>query len=123
MQEVSKYMYLSPVRQPSELCVTMVNEDSWAKLSPDLQMLFQDALMADALQFYAEMVVEDTMAVQKYIDYGVIVEPAAEDILSEMVRQAGIFYDEEAAEDPFIAEILTSIRGFQTAVRGTWPRL
>jgi len=123
MQEVSKYMYLSPVRQPSELCLTMVNEDSWAKLSPDLQMLFEDALMADAMQFYAEMVVEDTTAVQQYIDYGVIVEPAAEDIVSELVRQAKIFYDEKAAEDPFAAEVLTSIREFQTAVRATWPRL
>jgi len=123
MQEVSKYMYLSPVRQPSELCLTMVNEDSWAKLSPDLQMLFEDALMADAWQFYAEMVVEDTMAVQKYIDYGVIVEPAAEDIVSELVRQAEIFYDEKTAKDPFAAEVLTSIREFQTAVRTTWPRL
>ena len=62
-------------------------------------------------------------AIKKFKEYGTIVEPAPQDIVDEMVRQADKFYEEKGAEDPFFAKVYNSIRQFRDDVREAWPRL
>lgn len=123
VQEVSKYCYLSGVRQPQQLLLLMVNTERWAELPSELKMLVEEECLAEGIRYYTWMTGKDIEGLQNIKDYGTIVEPASKEIVDEMVRQAEIFYDEKAAEDPFFAEVINSQREFQKAYREAWERL
>lgn len=123
VQEVIKYAYLSPVRQPSEIYQFVVREDSWAKLPDDLKLLVEQITLAEAMNFYRGRMEGDLAAGEKYNAAGVTLAPAPKDIEDELVKQAKLFYDEKAAKDPFYAKVLQSQMKFQEAVRAMWPRL
>lgn len=121
IQEVADYMYLSPVRQPTDPTWVLVNEKSWAALPDDLKQIVEEVTFAQGFRWYDRLLKLDIEAVQMFKDYGTIVEPASKEIEEELSRQAVIFYDEKAAEDPFYAEVIESIRSFRDAVREAWP--
>lgn len=120
--EVAKYCYLSPVRQPTDYSCLGVNTASWEALSPSLKKLVDDAYLANALSVYAELLQSNIAAIGFLKDYGTIVEPIPKEIEDELVKQAEIFYDKKAAEDPFYAKILTSMREFKEAYREAFAR-
>lgn len=121
IQEVADYMYLSPVRQPTDPTWVLVNEKSWAALPDDLKQIVEEVTFAQGFRWYDRLLKLDIEAVQMFKDYGTIVEPASKEIEEELSRQAVLFYDEKAAEDPFYAEVIESIRSFRDAVREAWP--
>lgn len=121
--EVVKYTYLSPVRQPADCYACIVNPKSWEKLPSDLQGLVVAVTTRAAFRFYAEVLRTDVEAIQKYLDYGISVEPASKEIEQEMTRLADAFYAEKAAKDPFWAEVLDSIQAVKKTYREGWPRL
>jgi TRAP-type mannitol/chloroaromatic compound transport system substrate-binding protein len=123
MNEVCDYIYLSGVRQPAEYHSFLFNTESWAALPDDLKVLVENCCLAEAIRYYMWMMEQDIEAVQKFKDYGCNVEPASQIIVDEIVRQAEIFYDEKAAEDPLYADVLESISNFQKNYRGAWARL
>lgn len=124
MHEVVKNIYLSPVRQPSEYHAYLFNKDVWNnKLPADLKVLIQDAILAEAWQYYALITKLDRVAVEKYRAYGVTVAPIPKEIEDEMVKQAEALYAERSAKDAFYAEVLKSMRDFQKAVKEFFPRL
>lgn len=123
LQEVGEYCYLSGVRQPQQLLLLMINTDRWAELPDDLKTLVEEECLAEGIRYYIWMTGLDIEGLQKIKDYGVVTEPASEEIVAEMVRQAEIFYDEKSAEDPFFAEVIKSQREFQKAYREAWERL
>jgi len=122
VHEVSKYAYLSPVRQPTDYQMLGVNKKAWAALSPGLQKLIQEAFAASALTTYTKALSEDIKAVEVIKKYGVIVEPASKEIEAELIKQAQIFYDGKAAKDAAYAEILKSQRDFQKAYGTAFSR-
>jgi TRAP-type mannitol/chloroaromatic compound transport system substrate-binding protein len=111
--EIAEYIYLSPSRAPTATSGFAVRQDVWAELPPDLQRIVENACRVVALRGYAEELVLDYIAYQKYVDYGIKVYPLPEDIEREMLRIAEEYYEEEAAKDPFYAEILQSQREFR----------
>jgi TRAP-type mannitol/chloroaromatic compound transport system substrate-binding protein len=121
IQEVADYMYLSPVRQPSDPTWILVNKQAWADLPDDLKQVVEEVTFAQGHRWYDSLLVKDIAAVQQFKDYGTVVEPASKAIEDELSRQAEIFYNEKAAEDPFYARVLDSIRSFRDAVREAWP--
>ena len=121
IQEVADYMYLSPVRQPTDPTWVLVNEKSWAALPDDLKQVVEEVTFAQGFRWYDRLLKLDIEAVQMFKDYGTVVEPASKEIEVELSRQAVLFYDEKAAEDPFYAEVIDSIRSFRDAVREAWP--
>jgi len=123
VQEVSKYAYLSPVRQPTDYQMLGVNKEAWAALSPGLQKLVEYAYVASASYTYARALKADIAAVDTLKKYGTIVEPASMEIVNELIKQAQIFYDGRAAKDPAYAEILKSQRDFMKAYRDAFARL
>jgi len=123
IQEVAKYAYLSPVRQPTDYQMLGVSTKSWEALSPGLQKIVTDAYLANGISTYAKATLNDIKALEFIKDYGVIVEPASEEIVDELIRQANILYDERAASDPFAAELIESIREFKESYAETFERL
>jgi len=124
MHEVAKYIYISPVRQPSEYHAWLFNKNVWNnKLTNDLRALIEDEALAEAWRYYALITKMDTEALEKYKAYGCVVAPIPKDIEDEMVKQAETFYKEEAAKNPLFNEIYTSITTFQKKMREGFPRL
>jgi len=123
VHEVSKYCYLSPVRQPTDYQHLGVNTKSWEALSPGLQKLVQDAYLASGISTYAMVTKADIEAIEFLKDYGTIVGPAPKDIEDELIKQAGIFYDKKSAADPFFAKVIQSMRAWKAAYREGFARL
>lgn len=124
MHEVVKFIYISGVRQPSEYHAYLFNKDVWNnKLTDDLKVLIQDAILAEAWRYYAMITKLDIEALGKYKAYGVTVAPIPKEIEDELVKQADIFYADKAAKDPLSAEVIKSMRDFQKAMKDSFPRL
>ena len=115
IHEVSKYAYLSPVRQPTDYTMLGVNKKAWEALTPGLKKLVQEMYVAAGINGYAKALSEDIKAVETLKKYGTIIEPASKEIETELIKAAGIFYDGKAAKDTTYAEILKSQRDFQKA--------
>jgi TRAP-type mannitol/chloroaromatic compound transport system substrate-binding protein len=122
MQEVTKYVYLSPVRQPCELFILLIMGDSWAKLTPDLQKIVQACSLEEAWTHLSIQATLDIGAAVKYVDYGVKVAPASKEIEDAVIREAEAFYKELSAKDPFYAKVVDSQLNFRKTFRATFPR-
>ncbi|MBA7530839.1 Monocarboxylate 2-oxoacid-binding periplasmic protein [subsurface metagenome] len=112
-QEVADYLYISPSRAPTDAIHVWVNRDAWEKITPDLQMIVEEAVRTTAFDYYAETIVLDDEYLVKFIDYGVKVELLPQVIVDEFLRVSQEFYDEKCAADPFFAEIVKSMRVFR----------
>jgi len=121
--EIIDYMYLSAARQPCEYLQFNVNKDEWNKLTPDLQNILQAEAYTETMEYLADITVRDMAAIQEYIDYGVTVEPASQDIIDALLAEAEAFYDKKAAEDAFYAKVLESARTFKASMEITYPGL
>jgi TRAP-type mannitol/chloroaromatic compound transport system substrate-binding protein len=121
--EVADYAYLSPVRQPGELAIMQIHKDRWAELPDDLKLIFEAESLAASIWHYTKTCKEDIEVIEFYNDYGTTVEPASQEVVDEIAREAVILYDEMSAGDPFYKRVVDSVREFQSAYRDTWPRL
>lgn len=122
VHEVSKYAYLSPVRQPTDYTMLGVNKKAWDALTPGLKKLLEEAYAATGVNTYAKALTEDIKAIETLKKYGTIIEPASKEIEAELIKQAQIFYDGKAAKDTNYAEILKSQRDFASSMRGAFAR-
>lgn len=121
--EVIKYMYLSPVRQPTDFLYYVVNPKSWAALPDDLKALVQDAFLLEGLTYYMTTTTDDAIAIEKYKGYGVVVEPMAVEVEQLLIEVADEVYAERSAKDPFIAKVVESQRQYKEKIRGLYERL
>ena len=113
--EVADYCYLSPVRQPTDYSCLGINTESWEALPDDLKQVVDDAYLANSLAVYGELLQSNIEAIEFLKDYGTTVGPIPTEIEDELIKQANIFYDNKAQGNPFYAEILESMRYFQSA--------
>ncbi len=112
-QEVSDYLYLSPVRAPTSAKAFFVNADAWEALSPDLKGIVKVASQAEALEWYGEEITLDYGALGKYTAYGNEVINLPQEIVDAFVAEATTFFDERADADPFAKEVIESQRVFK----------
>ena len=113
--EVAPYVYLSPVRAPSDSQELWANEEAWNNLDPELQQLVLACANSLVMPYFAQGVVADIEAIQKMKDYGCTVAPVPADIDAEIIKVAGPVYDEIAKEDPFYKKVLESQRAWKAA--------
>ncbi len=112
-QEIARYLYLSPSRAPTGGNAMFVNQDAWNELTPDLQLIVRMAAQAEMQEWFAEEIVLDHAGLQKFIDYGTIVQKLPSTIEEEFQRVAAEYYAEKAKADPFFAEVLSSQNEFK----------
>jgi len=121
MEEVVKYVYLSPVRQPCEYFTYLVNKKSWAALPDDLKVIVQQAQLEEAWVYLQQTIVDDAKAIEVYKSKGITVASIPKVFEDEMRTQAKAMYDERAAKDQFYAKVLNSQRAFGAAYSATYP--
>ena len=121
--EVIDYVYLGSVRQPCEWQPQMYNTDSWNELPDDLKVMLTEMGKAAGLNYYEFMTQRDLITVPLFREKGVTVTFIPDDIADEMVTRGAALYDTYAAEDPFFAEVWTSIQNFRDQYRDAWQRM
>lgn len=112
LNEVGKYIYLSPIRAPTEVYQLLVKRSKFEALPDDLKIIIQDCGRSEAMRYYGQLVAGDAEALQNFRDYGNIVGPLPTPIVEAFVREADAYMDELAAEFPETKEILESQRAF-----------
>jgi TRAP-type mannitol/chloroaromatic compound transport system substrate-binding protein len=121
LYEIVDYMYLSPVRQPTDYAYYFVNKDAWDSLTPDLQEILEITFYKTGMEFFQGQIAEDQNAIQFYKDYGVTVEPMAKSVEDLLVTVSARVYGERAAEFPFAAKVIESQDNFMNSIRATYP--
>ena len=121
MFEVSQFIYLSPVRQPTENVPPFVSIEKWNELPDDIKAAMQAALYEEVFVNTEEQTRLDAEAVQFFLDKGLTVGPAPKSIEDAMVVAADEFYSERAATDPIYAKILESVNTWKDSFRSTYP--
>ena len=119
LNEVGKYIYLSPTRAPTEVYQFLVKKSKWEALPDDIKLIVEDFARAEALRYHSVLVSKDEAALDNFKKYGNIVETLPKDIDAEFVKQANIYLDELAVKYPEVKEVLESMRAFGKM----WDRL
>lgn len=112
-QEIAKYVYLSPSRQPADRQSVWVTKAAWDKLTPDLQELLVKTAEALVPQFFAESVVLDAEALEKFKAYGNIILPVPKEIDEKLYKVAAEMYEKKTAVDPLFKEVHDSLMKFK----------
>ena len=114
--EVAEYVYLSPVRAPSDPQVFYVNKTAWNELPEDLKLLVQTFIdrFTQAQQEY--LVYESIQALDKFKAYGNKVLKVPEEVNIALAAEAAKFYEEKVAnEPPIFGEIYNSMKAYGEA--------
>jgi TRAP-type mannitol/chloroaromatic compound transport system substrate-binding protein len=98
-QEVAHYLYLSPSRAPSDAFALFVNKDVWNALPLDLQKIVEMVTHEVTRRFYLESILKDSIALEKFKEYGTIIEKVPNDINELLYKEANEYYTEECAKD------------------------
>jgi len=115
--EIAKYAIFPGIHAPNATDQYLGNKAAWAKLPADLQALVEEILMNEQLHFYGVQTMADMAAIKKMKDYGNILISLPEEVQREIEKVAAGYYDELAAKDSFVAEVLKSQREFAKAYR------
>ena len=111
--EVADYLYMSPSRAPTDCAHVFVNRDDWEELTPDLQAIVYDAIVAVGLDYTADSYIRDDEALVSYYDYGTQVSALPTSVEDAYLEAAMTFYDEKAAADPIYKEIIDAHWAFK----------
>lgn len=114
--EVADYVYLSPVRAPSDPQVYYVNKDAWNALPEDLQLLVKTFIDRFALAQHEYLVYESIQALEKFKAAGNKVVKVPDEVNKALSAEAAKFYEEKVAnEPPIFGEIFNSMKNFGEA--------
>lgn len=122
-QEIVDYAYVSPVRQPTDMYIYIVNKDSWAELPDDLKVMVEEMWWAEGIRRYAENTFNNTTAAQTWTEAGVDVMPAPKSVEDKLIELSNEFYQKRRAESPFYDKLMQSLADWRDAYAQTYPRL
>jgi len=105
LQEVADYMYLSSSRAPTDAYTLFVNKKKWDALSSDLQMIIEMAASMVSQEFLAARVNEESVAIEKFKEYGIKVEKLPEDIDELLREKAKEYIIQECAKNSNMEKI------------------
>lgn len=118
--EVSDYVYLSECRAPSTSPL-LVNQESWSELPDEFKVIFEAVAADQAMELYERWCEDDLLAYEQFQNAGCTVERLDPEIESAFVTKMNEVYDDLAAEDAFLTEVLASQREFLQDFRTVWP--
>ena len=112
LNEVGKYIYLNPIRAPTEVYQLLVKTSKFEALPDDLKMMFNELGEAETWDYHNKLIAGDIEALASFRDYGNIVLPLPLEIEEEFGRQAKIYIDGEMAKDATYKAVVESQRLF-----------
>ncbi|MBM4448770.1 MAG: hypothetical protein FJ015_05990, partial [Chloroflexi bacterium] len=112
LQEVGKYIYLCPIRAPTEVYMLLVKTSKFMALPDDLKVLLEDLAVAETWDYHDKLIAGDAQALQNFRDYGNVLGPLPAAIEEEFGKTALAYIDGEMVKDPGFLEVATSQRNF-----------
>ncbi len=112
LHQVTKYVIIPGVHQPTAPFELVINEDAWASLSAEDQALVRDAAFMTTMNSWLTIGQEDAKALQFFREQGnEIIELDPE--VQYAAREAGLAWAEEkAADNEWFAKVLESQKEF-----------
>ncbi len=112
--DVTKYIYLHPLKAPSSMVMWGVNLDKWNQLPPDVKEQVERASRDNVLRSISWGIEQDTIFLKKAVEEKkneVFVLP--ESIVKVFDEAAADYYYEKGKSDPLTAEVLASWAKFK----------
>jgi TRAP-type mannitol/chloroaromatic compound transport system substrate-binding protein len=111
--EVTKYIYISPIRAPSEHGMhPAVKKSSWEALPDEFKLLFASVAQAEEVNFGIRMTMAEGPTAEKMREYGCVVQM----LPMEIVEAYAALYDDAmtgtAADKPDMKEMLEAQRAW-----------
>jgi TRAP-type mannitol/chloroaromatic compound transport system substrate-binding protein len=101
----------------------MYNRESWNALPDGMKVMLTEMGKAAGINYYLFMTQRDLVTIPLFREKGVTVTFIPDSINEDMVTRGAALYETYAAEDPFFAEVWTSIQTFRDAYRDGWSRM
>lgn len=121
--EVVKYAYVSPVRQPTDVYIYVVQKDKWNALPDAYKKMASEIWWAAGIRTYAEWTFKNTESTQDWVNAGVKVEPCPKSVEDAVKDSAAKYFADKVAKDPFFAKVYASLMAWRDAYDKTYPRL
>lgn len=109
-QEICKYLEIPGIHTTNVMQNLVINRDKWNSLPDDIKDIVMNACKQSTGQSYVVSEWEDSLAIEKFKEYGTEIVILPEEFQKEIAYAAYAYYDKEAAEDPFFAEGFESQR-------------
>jgi TRAP-type mannitol/chloroaromatic compound transport system substrate-binding protein len=113
-QDVTKYIYIHPLKAPSSMILWAVNLEKWNKLPPDMKKAIERASRDVTLRSVAWGIEQDLLTIKKAVEEKkneVFVLP--EKIVRVFDETAADYYYEKAKTDKITADFLASTAKFK----------
>lgn len=112
LNEVGKYVYMCPVRAPTEVYMFLMKKSVFMELPDDLKVIIEDMGVAETWDYHSKLIAGDVEALQNFRDYGCVVQPLPEEIVEAFGQEAVEYIDEEMTKDAGFMEVAQSQRDF-----------
>jgi len=109
-QEICEYVEIPGIHTTNVMQNIVINRDRWNELPDDIKTIVMNACKQSTGQSYIVSEWEDSLAIEKFKEYGTEIVVLSEEFQKEVAYAAYAYYDKEAAEDPFFAQGLDSQR-------------
>lgn len=114
--EVADYVYISPIRAPSDPQVFFVNKDAFNKLPADLQAIVKNVIGNYTQMQHEYLIAESIQALENFKKAGNKVVKVPKAIEDAVAAEADKFYTEKSkTEKPIFGEIYESMKAYGIA--------
>ncbi|MBA7572029.1 Lactate-binding periplasmic protein [subsurface metagenome] len=117
--EIGKYIVLPGWHSTACPVFLLVNQDTWNELPDDLKYIVEVAAHETWTHQRGYEIVDAAQAMERFKDYGCEFIRLPDEDLAALDEVGQRILNEYAAEDPFFAEVLNSIREFQELMEKT----
>ncbi|MCF8106577.1 MAG: TRAP transporter substrate-binding protein DctP [Desulfohalobiaceae bacterium] len=111
--EITKYLLLPGVHQPSTILDININKRSWNKLPDDLKEVVKTAAQAMTLETLTLCINRDVHALEFFQEKGVNFEYLAPEVQKELKAKTNDLMQAKAEKDPFFAKVWESQKQFR----------
>jgi TRAP-type mannitol/chloroaromatic compound transport system substrate-binding protein len=116
-EEICSYLLVPGIHEPCTPLETLVNEDSWNSLSPEIQTEVRLAAKIACFEAVNRAMVQDAEAMNHFLDSDQIAVSRITPAMIERIKELGRSkLDEMASEDEMFARVLESQRDFRRKV-------
>jgi TRAP-type mannitol/chloroaromatic compound transport system substrate-binding protein len=103
--EIMEYMGLPGIHSPSAGHPILANFDSWNALPDDLKAILQAAIETYGNEWRASLIVDDSLALEKYREYGTKIFTVTDELQAEIAKRSLEISMQYYAEEPGFAEV------------------
>ena len=106
--EISKYLLVPGIHQPSTILDCIVNKKSWEKLPDDLKAVVKGAAEVTTMRMLTNSIEKDIAALQFFEEKGVTIIYLDPEIQKNLHAKAVALMEKKAEKDPFFAKVWKS---------------